>query len=355
MRATPLPVSIALAGHTKDRRARNVTVTSMTAHVRMAARICGTLTWKPRATWPSTWIVMMTAATCRRGSRVFGRITGYVLVPSTSVRLVTCPPRRPRRSARSYDRGRRSPPGRRWRRVERSPHAPPDDHVGGVHGIAVGRAPLDDRERVGVDGRPGPGLAVGPVHPELGPIGIPEPDVDPAELPAGVTAADGDLVDGRAIADPRLDPRADGVDVRARLVQAHRRPRAHRLGCVGVAPSDVAPQRDRRVAVDDDEVEQPVEVEVDEGGASRPLVADDPGGLGPLDEACRRAGRSAGCWGHGSRSPPPPRRCPWRRTGRRRPSLLTSANSSCHAVDGRTSPPVNGRCAVAPRSSAMSS
>ena len=44
--ATPLPVSMALAGQTKDRRARNVSATSRIAHVRIAARICGTLTWK---------------------------------------------------------------------------------------------------------------------------------------------------------------------------------------------------------------------------------------------------------------------------------------------------------------------
>ena len=43
--ATPLPVSIALAGHTNARWRRNVIATSMTAQVRMAARICGTLTW----------------------------------------------------------------------------------------------------------------------------------------------------------------------------------------------------------------------------------------------------------------------------------------------------------------------
>ncbi len=42
----------------------------------MAARICGTLTAKPNPTCPRTWIVMMTAATWSRGSRVFGRITG---------------------------------------------------------------------------------------------------------------------------------------------------------------------------------------------------------------------------------------------------------------------------------------
>ena len=39
--ATPLPVSIALAGHTKDRLCRNVIATSSTAQVMIAARICG--------------------------------------------------------------------------------------------------------------------------------------------------------------------------------------------------------------------------------------------------------------------------------------------------------------------------
>ncbi len=76
MRATPLPVNIALAGHTSERVWRRVTATSMTAHVRTAARICGTLTWKCKPTWPKTWSVIVTAATCRRGSRNFGSTTG---------------------------------------------------------------------------------------------------------------------------------------------------------------------------------------------------------------------------------------------------------------------------------------
>ena len=46
MSATPLPVSIALAGQTNDFVCRKVRATSMTAVVRIAARICGTLTWK---------------------------------------------------------------------------------------------------------------------------------------------------------------------------------------------------------------------------------------------------------------------------------------------------------------------
>ena len=76
MRATPLPVSIALAGHTKALLERKVRATSMIAVVRMAARIWGTLTRKCSPSWPSTWMVMITEATCRRGSRRLGRKTG---------------------------------------------------------------------------------------------------------------------------------------------------------------------------------------------------------------------------------------------------------------------------------------
>ena len=89
IRATPLPVSIALAGQTKDRVWRNVMATSMMAQVRIAARICGTLTRKCSPTWPRTWTVMITAATCSRGSRMFGRNSGYVVPRSVTVRLGT--------------------------------------------------------------------------------------------------------------------------------------------------------------------------------------------------------------------------------------------------------------------------
>ena len=76
IKATPLPVSIALAGQTKARLVRNVRATSMIAQVTIAARICGTLTRKCRPTWPRTWTVMITAATCSRGSRMFGSTSG---------------------------------------------------------------------------------------------------------------------------------------------------------------------------------------------------------------------------------------------------------------------------------------
>ncbi len=74
--ATPLPVSMALAGQTKDRVWRKVRAISMTAAVRIAARICGTLTAKSSPNWPRTWIEMITDATCSRGSRMLGRISG---------------------------------------------------------------------------------------------------------------------------------------------------------------------------------------------------------------------------------------------------------------------------------------
>ena len=74
--ATPLPVSIALAGHTNVFVERKVRAISMIAVVMIAARIWGTLTRKCRPTWPSTWIVMITAATWSLGSRMFGRMTG---------------------------------------------------------------------------------------------------------------------------------------------------------------------------------------------------------------------------------------------------------------------------------------
>ena len=63
-----------------------------------------------------------------------------------------------------------------------------------------------------------------------------EPDVDPAELAAGVPATDGQLAADRRVADLDLDPGADRVPVRAGLGQAwsaepvaHRRRRRGRL------------------------------------------------------------------------------------------------------------------------------
>ena len=74
-------------------------------------------------------------------------------------------------------------------------------------------------------------------------VRVAEADVDPAELAAGVPAPDRDLPDDGAVADPHLDPRADGIDVRRRLLEPDRDPVTHRLRLLGVARADVAPQR----------------------------------------------------------------------------------------------------------------
>ena len=84
MSATPLPVSMALAGHTMAPLWRYVMATSMTAHVTMAARIWNTVTWKPRPTWPRTWMDRRTVATCSRGSRMLGRTTGISRLPKAT-------------------------------------------------------------------------------------------------------------------------------------------------------------------------------------------------------------------------------------------------------------------------------
>ncbi len=125
-------------------------------------------------------------------------------------------------------------------------------------------------------------------------------------------------------------------------------------GCAASPPPTLRHTVDRRTPVDDDDVEQAVEVEVDDGRASRALEARRCQPTRPPRRTSRPPDRSAGCWGRRSPARPVRRRSPSSRTGRRWPSLFTSANSGCHAVEGSTSSPVYGRCAVTPTSSAMS-
>jgi len=87
--ATPLPVSNALAGQTIDRLRRKMTTISMTAQVRIAARICGMLTGQWRPTCPRAWRLSTTAAMPSLGSRLLGRISGYALPPMEMVRSAT--------------------------------------------------------------------------------------------------------------------------------------------------------------------------------------------------------------------------------------------------------------------------
>ena len=75
-KATPLPVSIALAGQRMTCWLRNAIAISSSAQVPSARRICAIETSKWKPTCPITCSDVMVAARCSRGSRSFGRSTG---------------------------------------------------------------------------------------------------------------------------------------------------------------------------------------------------------------------------------------------------------------------------------------
>jgi hypothetical protein len=128
----------------------------------------------------------------------------------------------------------------------------------------------------------------------------------------------------------------------------HRQPVAHRCRLVGRPRADVAPHLDVLAAVDLDEVEQPVEVEVDQrrpararSGRCRPPPRLDERAVGLAESrllGSRRRGRAAA-----STLPLATKRST-------KPSLLTSANSACQAVEGsarrRPVRPVGGHAAA---------
>ena len=77
--ATPLPVSVALAGQRRTCCWRIAIATSSTAQVPIASRICAIESSKWNPIWPMTWSEMITAARWSRGSLSFGSSTGYGL------------------------------------------------------------------------------------------------------------------------------------------------------------------------------------------------------------------------------------------------------------------------------------
>ena len=75
-KATPLPVSSALAGQRRTRWVRKAIATSSTAQVPSETRICAIESEKWKPTWPITCSEVIVAARCRRGSRSRGSSTG---------------------------------------------------------------------------------------------------------------------------------------------------------------------------------------------------------------------------------------------------------------------------------------
>src|SRR5437879_5941201 len=100
---------------------------------------------------------------------------------------------------------------------------------------------------------PRPGLAARPGHADVGAGRVAQPEMDPAELAAGVTAPDRDLAAKDAVADARLHPRTDRIDIRRGLQDAEREPVTHRTRMRYVPGTDVPPQPDRITEVDHDQ------------------------------------------------------------------------------------------------------
>ena len=111
--------------------------------------------------------------------------------------------------------------------------------------------------------------------------------MDPAELAAGMAAADGQLTPPRRAARPELDDRADRVDVRRRLPDPERDPVGRAL-VAALDRADVAPQAHRRAVRRLDKVESAVDVEVDERRPAAAVEAHDPRDVGDLAERAFR-------------------------------------------------------------------
>ena len=184
----------------------------------------------------------------------------------------------------------------------------------GVHGRGAGRPALDRRER-----SPRDIVIHGPISPSGHCTRTSASSASPSPTcsqPSSPPAWPPPTVTSRTVVRPptRTSTHAPiGVDVWRRLLAAARRS----SGPSARAASRRLRRRCARAstgsrAVDDDEVEQPVEVEVDERGATRPLEADDarrprrpptnvPSGW-PMSRLLGSSRRVA---------PPAPRRCPW--------------------------------------------
>ena len=144
--------------------------------------------------------------------------------------------------------------------------------------IPVGRLRLravDDHELVGEHPVAGARLAIGPLHPDFRPLGGAKTDMDEARVAGGVAAADVDEARLALGSRPDRDPRSDGVAVGVRFDEFDLAPVAHRQRrVVAVLGAEVAVKRDVRAAVDLQDVELPVEVEI---GDQRPAALESVG------------------------------------------------------------------------------
>src|SRR5206468_2840020 len=101
-----------------------------------------------------------------------------------------------------------------------------------------------------------------PLNANIGVVWLAEAEMEPAELPAGVPAPDGDLPLDDPIVGADLHPGADRVAVRPRLGQTKRDPIAHGRGSIRAPGANVSPDPGRRPVIDLHEVQQTIQVEV---------------------------------------------------------------------------------------------
>ena len=208
---------------------------------------------------------------------------------------------------------------------------------------AVGRSRRSRRPRTARHGRHA-GSPSGHVTRTSAAVAGPSPTWMRPERAADVPAADHQLAAQHGLADPDLDHGPDGVPVGARLARGGRPASAPWARAPSAVPApDVAPDPDRRAEVGLNEVRQAVEVEVRQRRAPAPRRSSrTPGRLGGLDERPVGLAEEQVRSGRGSRTPGSALMLPLDTNRSTKPSLLTSSNSGCQAVDGSASPPVNG-------------
>ena len=99
--------------------------------------------------------------------------------------------------------------------------------------------------------------------------------MDPTDLTSGVTATDVHLSLDDMITDLHLDPGSDSVGIDIRLLEVDSEPVSHRRRIGGVAQTDGHPDVHVLNSIHFDEVELPVEVQINEGSTSAPVEMDD--------------------------------------------------------------------------------
>ena len=221
---------------------------------------------------------------------------------------------------------------RRRAPARRSRKPPPSGQVGGEGYRRL--ATLQHVETARPDRLPVAARTVGPEHANLGGRPLAEPEMQPAELAAGMAAADRDLAphDGIAFA---ASPRSRRRSHRGSEPAARASPRSSGRHSALVLRQTCA----GRIAVDDHQVEQPVEVEIGERRAARlPMLAMP--ALSPasvnLPSACCSSRLLGSFIAKSGISPT----LPLATNRSTRPSLFTSSNCACQAVLGFRSSPI---------------